>query len=623
MMDSLRTISNHIVLKIVLALIVLSFVLAGAGDFLFSSKDDYAAKVNGQKITQAQLARALIDERTRLQQMLGEQFSQLADRESYMQQIRQQVVSQLVDELLLEQYADKLKWRISDEQIKQAIFAQPAFQSDGKFDNEKYLSLVKGIGFSAEQYAEKLRKKLKLQQLMASIANTDFMLNSESEAFSALIFQQRTVRTATINVDQMTGHQQVSDEDINNYYQENENRFTIPEQFKVSYIALDVANMKESVTTEEEIEQWYNQHKADYSQPVRHRYSIIQTKTKAEAQKLLSELEQGANFVTLAQEKSVDPVSKRKGGDMGWMEPTTTLDELKTANLTEKGQLSGVITSSVGFLIARLDDIQPEQTKPLAEVHDVVANKVEQEKAIDDFYKMQQKVSEAANSDNKSLVSAEKIAGVKAAETDWFNRDNVPTELDFKPIKQAIFNGGLLAEGDASGSNSDIITVDGDRAFVVRISAHQAEKVKPLTEVQGTIVSIIKHDKAKKEAKSEAQKIVNELKVGNDESFKAANLQFGEQQKLLSRFDQRAIVQDAFILPHPKDNIPSYGISEDEQGNVILVSLEQVQATTLPEQQKQMMILGITQNNTQVVFDALLNNLRKQATIKYANDLKL
>ena len=34
---------------------------------------------------------------------------------------------------------------------------------------------------------------------------------------------------------------------------------------------------------------------------------------------------------------------------MGWLEPNTTPDELKNANLTQKGQLSGVIKSSVGF----------------------------------------------------------------------------------------------------------------------------------------------------------------------------------------------------------------------------------------------------------------------------------
>ncbi|MCG4322919.1 peptidylprolyl isomerase, partial [Escherichia coli] len=51
---------------------------------------------------------------------------------------------------------------------------------------------------------------------------------------------------------------------------------------------------------------------------------------------------------------STDIISRRTGGELGWLEPETTADELKQANLTEKGQLSGVVKSSVGFLIVRI-----------------------------------------------------------------------------------------------------------------------------------------------------------------------------------------------------------------------------------------------------------------------------
>lgn len=164
---------------------------------------------------------------------------------------------------------------------------------------------------------------------------------------------------------------------------------------------------------------------------------------------------------------------------MGWLEESTTPDELKNAGLKEKGQLSGVIKSSVGFLVARLDDVVAAKTKPLADVRDDIAAKVKQEKALDAFYALQQKVSDAASNDNESLAGAEQAAGVKAVETGWFSHENLPEELNFKPVSDAIFNGGLVGENGTPGSNSDIITVDGDRAFVLRVSEHKAEAVKP------------------------------------------------------------------------------------------------------------------------------------------------
>ncbi|VFS90005.1 Peptidyl-prolyl cis-trans isomerase D [Kluyvera cryocrescens] len=76
-----------------------------------------------------------------------------------------------------------------------------------------------------------------------------------------------------------------------------------------------------------------------------------------------------------------------------------------------------MIKSSVGFLVARLDDVQAAKVKPLAEVRNDIANKVKQEKSLDAYYALQQKVSDAASNENDSLAGAEQAAGVKAVET--------------------------------------------------------------------------------------------------------------------------------------------------------------------------------------------------------------
>ena len=154
-----------------------------------------------------------------------------------------------------------------------------------------------------------------------------------------------------------------------------------------------------------------------------------------------------------------------------------------------------MVKSSVGFLIVRLNDIEPEKVKPLSEVHDAIASKVQQEKAVDAYYALQQKVSEAATSDNESLASAEEAAGVKAAQSDWFTRDNIPAALNFKPVVQAIFDGSLIGENGAPGSNSDVITVDGDRAFVVRVSGHKPEGIEPFDQVKDRVAELVKPTK--------------------------------------------------------------------------------------------------------------------------------
>ena len=615
MMDNLRAASNHVVLKIILGLIILSFVLTGVGNYLIGGGGDYAAKVNGIEISRAQLEQAYNNERNRQQQMLGDQFSQLASNEGYMQQMRQQALSQLVDQALLDHYIQELHIGISDDQVKQAIFNQQAFQTNGKFDNAKYSGLITSMGFTADQYAEALRKQLANQQLIGAVANTDFMLKDETTKLVDLVSQQREIRQAVIDVKALAAKQSVSDDEISQYYQQHQNNFMAPEQFRVSYIKMDAASMQETAS-EAEIQSWFDQHKADYSQPQRNRFSVIQTKTEADATAVLDALKKGEDFAALAKSKSIDPISARKGGDMGWLEPDTTPDELKSAKLTQKGQLSGVIKSSVGFLVVRLDDIQAEQVKPLAEVHAAIADKVKQEKAVDAFYKMQQKVSEAASNDNESLAGAAQASGLQVAETGWITRDDVPDNLNFDAVKQAIFNGGLVGQNGTPGNNSDIISVDGDRAFVLRISEHKPEAVKPLDQVKAQITDALKNDKATQQAKAQADKLLVDLKAGKMDGLKAAGLTLSAS-KSFDRNAQDPVAQAAFNLPQPEANKPSWGVSEDMQGNVVLIALDKVSAGNMPQAQIDEMVKGVTQNNAQIAFEALLENLRKEAKIKY------
>ncbi|HAV2275377.1 TPA: peptidylprolyl isomerase [Serratia marcescens] len=618
MMDNLRAAANHVVLKIILALIILSFVLTGVGNYLIGGSGDYAAKVNGQTIERAQLEQAFQSERSRMQQQLGDQFSALAGNEGYMQQMRRQVLSQLIDNMLLDQYAKKLGLAVSDDQIKDAIRKAPYFQTNGQFDNAKYLDLIGRMGYTADNFAQSMRQQLVNQQVIQAFGESGFVLPSESQAMAALVLQERDVRLATIDLKALQAKQSAGDDELKAYYDQNKNSFIAPEQVKVSYIPLDAASMQDKVkVSEEDINAYYDQHKSSYGQPERKNYSVIQLKTEAEANAALDELKKGADFATLAKEKSTDIISRRTGGELGWLEPETTADELKQANLTEKGQLSGVVKSSVGYLIVRLNDIEPEKLKPLSEVHDAIAKQVQQEKAVDAYYALQQKVSEAATSDNESLASAEEAAGVKAAQSDWFTRDNIPATLNFKPVVQAIFDGSLIGENGAPGSNSDVITVDGDRAFVVRVSGHKPEGIEPFDQVKDRVAELVKRNKALQAAKLQGEKLLVELKQGKgDEAMKAAGLSFGAVQKMARAPEDSQLVESVFALPHPQDGKPVYGMSQDRQDNVVLIALDAVKPGTLPEDEMKTFVGKMEEGATGVSFDSLLASLRKEAKIK-------
>uniref|UniRef100_A0A6V7KFY0 Periplasmic chaperone PpiD n=1 Tax=Bracon brevicornis TaxID=1563983 RepID=A0A6V7KFY0_9HYME len=617
MMDNLRAAANNVVLKIILGLIVASFVLTGVGDYLIGGSKDYAAKVNGQEIGRAQFEQAVQNERSRMQEQLGENFSVLAGNDGYMQQMRQQVLSQLIDEALIDQYARKLGLNISDAQIKQAIFAVPAFQTNNQFDNEKYLDQVRRLGLTPDRYAELLRKQLVTQQLIQGLGATQFSLPKEIDSLVAQAAQDRVVRTATIDVAAIAKTLNVTDEEVKGYYDSNKGRFIDQEAFKVSYLLLDAARVMDSVKiTDADIVAFYEKNKQEFTQPERKRFSVIQLKTEADTRAVLDELKNGADFTALAKEKSQDVLSRRNGGDLGWMDANSTDDELQQANLTEKGQLSEPVKSSVGYLIVRLDDIQAAQVKPLSAVRDYIAVRAKREKALDEFFVLQRKISEAASNDNESLASAEEVAGQKAIETAWFSHDQVPAELNFPQVTQAIFGGTLLGDNCAPGSNSDVIGVDGDRAIVLRITDHRAETPRPLDQVRDEIVQLLKVQKAQQQANLQAEKILVDLKQGKDDSLKAANLSFSAPETLSSVSQGNILAESVFGLPVPQQDKVSYGIARDPAGNVVLVALDSVKPHAITDEQKAQFTSQVEQSAVTTLFDTLVSSLRTEATIK-------
>lgn len=620
MMDNLRAAANNVVLKVLLALIMLSFVLTGVGSYMGSDSQQYAAEVNGQEISRANFEQALAGERGRLQQQLGEQFSQLASNEGYMKQLRQQVLNRMVNDILLDQYATKIGLMISDDQVKLAIQLSPEFQTDGKFDNAKYLSLLNRFQYQPAQYAELMRKQLLTQQLLEGYSGTNFALPSEAQSVIALIDQKRDIRTANIDMKALAAQKDAepTEQEIKDFYEQNKSRFTAPESVKIDYIEVDAASLTDSIkVTDEEIAEFYTQNKPMYMQKPRSNYSIIVLENENDAKAVLEQLKSGANFADVAKQKSIEKDSAAKGGELGWLEASAVTDDIAKAKLTEKGQISGIIPSDVGYLIVRLNDFQPEQQRPLADVKAEIAQNLLQDKSYNQYEDLQTKLIDGAASNKLSLEDAEKASGLKTVQSDWFTRDSIPQELSYPEIAQEIFGGELFGVNGAPGPNSDVITVDGDRAFVLRIAEHRPEAIKPFEQVSADIAELLKRQKVLKMAREQADKLLAALNTDKaDEALKAANVKFGDKQVITRRSDDAQLADAVFALAPPKDGKPTYGVSMNKDDQVVLVALDAIDAGVLPDEEAKAFGDELVKQTSGVILDSLVSNLRQQAKIK-------
>ncbi|MDX7987945.1 peptidylprolyl isomerase [Xenorhabdus sp. 12] len=622
MMDNLRTAANGPVLKIVLALIILTFLLTGVTGYLSNENGSYAAKVNGQAISRVQLEQAFLQEKNTLQERLGDQFSALLSDEQKIRQIRRQSLDRLINSTLIEQYANKLNLSASDEQVAAGIRNLPFLQTDGKFDNKKYQDYLDSLArsnISPDIFAEQVRKDLINRQLMQALLGSEIALPAEIKQEVKLALQERTVRFATLELKSIEAKQTVTDEELKNYYDANSKHFTVPEKVKISYLKMDAADELKNITVSDaDIEKYYKNNLAKYTKLEQKKYSFIQLDSDVAAKSVLDELNKGADFSQLASEKSTDKFSAQKGGDLGWMEDRAMPDELKSVNLTKKGQLSDVVKLANGYAIFRLDDIKPEVIEPLADVRSEIEKIVKQEKAVDAFYALQRKVSDAAANDNESLAAAEKAAGYKAITTDWFDRTHIPADINFSQVVETIFSGNLIDDKGTTGTNSDVISVEGDRAFIIRVDEFKPESVQPFEQAKNEVTELVKRQKAEKQLQVESEKLLASLKEGKGEqALKTAGIQFG-QPTIIKRLEETNQASDvAFSLPHPKDGKVEYGLAQDELGNAVLVELDKVTPGSISDEQVKQYMDGYQYQTGNIMLESLMLNLRDEADIKY------
>lgn len=139
--------------------------------------------------------------------------------------------------------------------------------------------------------------------------------------------------------------------------------------------------MKKNPVTEADKKSAYEDYKkelGDKEYSARH----ILVKTEAEAKDIIAQLKKGTDFAKLAKEKSLDPGSKEKGGDLGWFSPagmvkpfSDVVQNLKKGDLTESP-----VQTQFGWHVIKLVDTRATQVPPYDKVKDGLERTLQQRK---------------------------------------------------------------------------------------------------------------------------------------------------------------------------------------------------------------------------------------------------
>ncbi|WP_261882766.1 peptidylprolyl isomerase [Vibrio pelagius] len=614
MMDRLREGVNSIAVKIILGLIILSFVFAGVGSYITGGGNNAAAKVGNTEIGRGEFEQAYQNERNRMQSQLGDYFSQMLADPAYVESFRKSVLDRMINDVLLEQQAESLGLRISDSQIRTMILEMPQFQTAGQFDQEVYQAALRRAGFSPESFAEYMRRDLMRNQLVTALQSSEFVLQGEIDTQSKLIAQTRDIRTVTLSVAELAKSVELTEDEISEYYQQNPLAYTRPEQAKVSYIELSAEALKGQIqVSDEQAEQYYQEHLDKYSTEEQRKVShiLVQGDDEAKAQAILDELNAGADFAALAEEKSDDFGSADVGGDLGWIERDVMDPAFEDAAfaLENVGDTTGLVKSEFGYHIIKLDELQASKAQPFSEVAVEIKQELLDQEAVDQFYELQTELEKVAFEYPDSLDDSAEAINAKIQTTDFVSQIDAPELLKTPAVIQAI----LSPEVKEDGLNSEVIEVAPEHVIVVRVEETRDETVLPLEEVKDQVVAALSAVKAEQQAIELGVSLVNELKAGNEAVLAENNLTFSE----LETIDRSSpLASSVFAFAKPEADQAVFGQAKDQNGNIVVVELSKVTADINPDYSTQIGAqlerVGNQQDLTNV-----LNVLRKNADVEY------
>ncbi len=132
--------------------------------------------------------------------------------------------------------------------------------------------------------------------------------------------------------------------------------------------------------SDDEIEKYYEKNKkAQYSQPESRDVRHILVKTKAQADDLYTQLENGADFAALAKKFSEDTGSKANGGKLTISKGQTVAPFDQTAFLLKKNAISKPVKTEFGYhIIQPLSETKPAKVTALKEVRASIKQQLEQ-----------------------------------------------------------------------------------------------------------------------------------------------------------------------------------------------------------------------------------------------------
>ncbi|HWR37583.1 MAG TPA: peptidyl-prolyl cis-trans isomerase [Clostridia bacterium] len=444
-------------LLIICVMMVVTLIPGGIlGDALAGGTAGTVAKVGSEHVT--------VQDVQQLARQMGRQQFPRGLPQQLMPFMMQRAAETLIMQNVVLAEADRMGLSASDEELRYELqhgpISREIFPNGNFIGQDAYQSFVQNqFQLSVAQFEQLVKKDLTIRKLRSVIEGGVTVSNAELMDEYRRQNMKVKFEYAVLSLDDVAKSVTPTESELRAYYEKNQESLknAIPEQRKAAFVMIDATKLPNAAKpTNEDFKSYYQAHQDEFRVPdsVTVRHILIKTPeagpdakvdqaavdgARAKAEDVLKQLKAGAKFDALAKKYSDDKGSAAEGGLLGPITRGRTVPEFEQAAFSlNKGETSGIVKSSYGFHIIRVDDKTSAHLQSLDEVRARIEPIVARQKAQAEVDKLARTLETESRA--QGLEKAAAARGLQITTTEFVSREaSLPGVGNAPEFMEAIF----------------------------------------------------------------------------------------------------------------------------------------------------------------------------------------
>ena len=508
MLDVFRTASKTWIVRLLFALLALSFVAWGAGDVLRGGVGrSPAIEIGRTTMSAAEVMAEFKREVERLQPLFGGKLT--ADDARKMGML-DRTIDSIIARTLIDEAAKSLGLAATDETILKKVASNPAFRGPtGQFDRDIFRQRLSRAGFSEDSFMKTERANMVRSQMVESVAAgigaplalTDPLLRWREE--------RRVAETFLIKDDSVALPAAPEAAQLEAYYKDNVSRFMAPEFRALTVLLLRPADVAAGIDIDEMmVREAYQQRQEEFNTPERRTVSQIVFDEQSSAAKATDMVTAGKDLAAIAKALNAEII------ELGSVEKSDLPEGLSDAVFKlPAGGTGQPVKTALGWHVVKVTQVQAGRTRTFAEVKGQLEQDLRKEKATDGLSELANKVEDALGG-GATLEEAAKrfnLKTVKIATVDAQGRGANGKPVADLPKSEQFLD---VAFHTDQNTESPLTEVPNNGYFLLRVDGVTPPAPKAMADIKPQIVATWQAERRQELARDKALKLAERIKAG-------------------------------------------------------------------------------------------------------------